>query len=233
MSSTPGPTGAGARPGLLRIMLVDDHPVVRMGLAQLINDQPDMAVCGETGLAAEALDLARESRPDIMVVDLSIGESSGLELVKTLRASQRTARILVLSMHDERLFAERALRAGASGYIMKEQAARNLLAALRRVASGNVYLSEQMTDRTLAVAAGRRPAAPDLSPIEGLTDREREVFMLIGQGSGTRQIADGLHLSVKTIETYRAHIKEKLGLETATELIRFATIWADNVPAAE
>lgn len=228
-ASTAGPA---ARPAVLRIMLVDDHPVVRIGLAQLINDQPDMTVCCETGVAAEALGLAREGRPDVMVVDLSIGESSGLELVKALSAAQRTARILVLSMHDERLFAERALRAGASGYIMKEQAARNLLTALRRVASGNVYLSEEMTDRTLSAAAGRRPSVPALSPIESLTDREREVFMMIGQGSGTRQIADGLHLSVKTVETYRAHIKEKLGLKTATELIRFATTWAENVPGA-
>lgn len=221
----PAHAPAGALQVKLRVMLVDDHPVVRLGLAQLINDQTDMTVCCETGTKADAVDLARTKAPDVAVVDLSLGPSSGLDLVKTLKALDEDVRILVLSMHDERLFAERALRAGANGYIMKEQVARDLLNALRQVAAGRIYLSPEMTDRLLVATTGRKRDDTRTSPVERLTDREREVFALIGGGAGTREIAEGLHLSMKTIETHRARIKEKLGLKTANELVRFATTW--------
>lgn len=212
----------------LKVMLIDDHPVVRMGLSHLIGDQPDMAICGEAGTVSEALDLVQTAHPDVAVVDLSLGESSGLDLVRTLKVSHPSVRVLVLSMHDERLFAERALRAGAGGYIMKREAQRHLLDALRRVANGGTYLSPPMTDRVIAAATGRGQSEPGFSPIERLTDRERDVFVLIGEGHGTRDIADGLHVSVKTVESHRAHIKKKLGLKTASELLRFATTWSSG-----
>ena len=210
-------------------MVVDDHPVVRMGLTQLINDQDDMKVCCETGAVGDALTLTRSASPDVALVDISLGESSGIDLVRALHAAHPDLPVLVLSMHDERLFAERALRAGARGYIMKQEAGRDLLTAIRRVAGGTLYLSVEMTDRMLAAAAGH-PRPPDgRSPLERLTDREREVFTLIGDGRGTQQIADGLRLSVKTVASHRARIKEKLGLKTATELVRFAATWTAGV----
>lgn len=230
MARIPPQSGSGSetRPGqrVIRIVLVDDHPVVRVGLRQLIDDQPDMCVCGEAGTPAEVLDLLGTVSPDLALIDLSLGESSGLELVKQLAATHPAIGILVLSMHDERVFAERALQAGARGYIMKQKPGRDLLKAVRRVAAGRIYLSAEMTDRLLEAATGRRHSAEGLSPVERLTDRERDIFGLIAEGYTTRQIADGLRVSTKTVETHRAHIKEKLGLKTATELIRVATTWS-------
>ena len=211
----------------LRIVIVDDHPIVRKGLTELINHEPGMTVCGESDTADGGLERIRVDRPDIAIVDLSLGMASGLQLVKTLNASLPDVRVLILSMHDETLHAERALAAGASGYIMKHEATRNLIGAIRCVASGKTYVSPQMSERIVARVTGRRAAPDETAPFERLTDREREVFALIGRGLATRDIARQLALSVKTVETYQARIKEKLGLTTGHELIRAAVSWME------
>jgi DNA-binding NarL/FixJ family response regulator len=207
----------------LRIVIVDDHPIVRKGLTELINHEPDMAVCGESDTVAGALERIRVERPDVAIVDLSLGSASGLQLVKDLDASQPDVRVLMLSMHDETLHAERALSAGASGYIMKQGAMHDLITAIRCVASGKRYVSPRMSEHMVSQVTGRRRA--DAAPLVRLTDREREVFELIGRALETREIARQLHLSVKTVETYQARIKEKLGLKSGHELIRAAVSW--------
>lgn len=213
--------------GVLRVVIVDDHPIVRKGLVALINQEPDMTVCGESDTVAGALERIQAARPDVAIVDLSLGLESGLQLVKTLDARMAEVRVLILSMHDETLHAERALAAGARGYIMKQEAMQNLIAAIRCVASGKIYVSPGMSERIVARVTGRGGGATERAPLERLTDREREVFMLLGRGLGTREIADQLGLSVKTIETYHARIKEKLGIQHARELIRAAVTWAE------
>jgi DNA-binding NarL/FixJ family response regulator len=218
-------------PYSLRVAIVDDHPVVRKGLRHLINDEPDMAVCGESDSAAEGLALIGTARPDVAIVDLALGGASrleGLELVAAVATSHPGVRVLVLSMRDELLFAERALRAGAGGYIMKHEAVGNLLAAVRRVAAGKTYVSERVSERFFAGVTGRRAAAAGVSPIDRLTDREREVFELIGRGLGTRAIARQLRVAVKTVESHHAHIKEKLGLKSVRQLVRVAASWAQS-----
>ena len=214
-----------SRTGPLRIVIVDDHPIVRKGLTELINHEPDMTVCGESDSADGGLKRIRVDHPEIAIVDLSLGMASGLQLVKTLNASLPDVRVLILSMHDETLHAERALAAGASGYIMKHEAMHNLITAIRCVASGKTYVSPQMSERIVARVTGRRTAPAEPAPFERLTDREREVFALIGRGLATRAIARQLDLSVKTIETYQARIKEKLGLTDGHELTRAAVSW--------
>jgi DNA-binding NarL/FixJ family response regulator len=206
-------------------VIVDDHPIVRKGLTELINHEPGMTVCSESDTADGGLERIRVDRPDIAIVDLSLGMASGLQLVKTLNASLPEVRVLILSMHDETLHAERALAAGASGYIMKHEAMQNLIGAIRCVASGKTYVSPQMSERIVARVTGRRAAPDEPAPFERLTDREREVFALIGRGLATRDIARQLDLSVKTIETYQARIKEKLGLTNSHELTRAAVSW--------
>jgi len=217
---------ASTRAQDLRIVVVDDHPIVRKGLAELINQQPGMTVVGEGDALAAGLARIRADRPDVAIVDLSLGSASGLDLVKTLNATQPEVRVLMLSMHDETLYAERALAAGANGYIMKDEAMGNLIGAIRCVASGKTYVSPQMSERIVARVTGRGGAAEEPEPLARLTDREREVFTLMGRGLETRAVAAQLELSVKTIETYHARIKEKLGLKTAHELIRAAVSWA-------
>jgi DNA-binding NarL/FixJ family response regulator len=215
----------------LRIVIVDDHPVVLKGLRHLINDEPDMAVCGESDSAAGALAVIGAERPDVAIVDLVLGGAGrldGLEVVAALTASHPSVRVLVLSMRDEFLFAERALRAGASGYIMKHEAIRDLLTAVRRVAAGKIYVSERVSERFFAGVAGRRAADAGVPPYDRLTDREREVFTLIGRGLGTRAIARQLEVAVKTIESHHAHIKEKLGLKSVRQLVRVAASWAQS-----
>jgi len=212
-------------PGLLRVLIVDDHPVVRKGLTELINQEPDMTVCGESDTADGGLARIRQDHPDVAIVDLTLGKDSGLQLVKTLNASLPDVRVLVLSMHDETLHAERALAAGANGYIMKHEAMKSLLGAIRCVASGKTYVSPQMSERIVARVTGRGGTRVESIPCERLTDREREVFALMGRGLETREIAQQLDLSVKTIETYHARIKEKLGLKSGHELIRAAVEW--------
>ena len=194
-----------------RIFLVDDHEVVRAGLTALINRGRDMEVVGEAANAAEALRKIGVSPPELVILDLSLGGTSGLTLLKDLRTRHPGLPVLVLSMHSEELYAERALHAGAMGYVMKQQAMEEVREAIRAVLSGKVYVSPKMADRLITSVARGRSVAAD-SAIGGLSDRELEVFELIGHGVGTRTIAERLHLSVKTVETHRANIKEKLGL---------------------
>lgn len=206
-----------------RVLVVDDHPVFRAGLVQVLGGEPGLAVCGEAGSAEEALGLLERLAPDLLVVDISLGGASGLELVKQVHQRRPGLPTLVLSMHDETLFAERSLRAGARGYVNKQEAVGHMIAAMRKVLSGGTYLSRRMAARL----EGRRAeggARPE-EPVATLSDRELEVFSLIGQGLGTRDIAERLGLSIKTVETYREHIKNKLLLDTATELTRRAVAW--------
>ncbi len=210
-----------------KVLIVDDHPIVRQGLRSLIDQEQDLHVCGESGSAGEALKALSSLKPDLLLVDISLKGPDGLELTKSIRALEPELPILIVSMHDETLYAERVLRAGANGYIMKEEVAQSVVKAVRKVLGGDIYMSDRMRQKILRGVAGQR-SNTTASAIERLSDRELEVFRLIGQGHGTRKIADELHLSVKTIETYRAHIKEKLGLNNATELVRQAVQWVEQ-----
>jgi DNA-binding NarL/FixJ family response regulator len=205
-----------------RILIVDDHPIVRRGLAELIAGQPDLRVCGEAAGASEALQQLAAKLPDLAIVDISLKDSHGIQLIKQIKTSYgNRIKIVVASMHDELLFTERVLRAGAMGYINKEDATEKVIEAIRRVLGGEVYLSQRMTDRLLNRAVG---SGTDLkgSPLDRLTDREMEVFDMIGQALTTRQIAHKLHLSPKTVQTHRENLKTKLNLKNSTELVRQA-----------
>lgn len=208
----------------VRVLIVDDHPVVRRGLAQVLDATDDFVFCGEAETAAGALKAVSENDPDVAVVDLTLKGKSGLELVKDLHTRHPDLPVLVLSMHDESLYAERALRAGARGYIMKDGRMEEVVQALRQVLDGRVYLSQRMTSRLLGRMTGGGVVDGE-PPISALTDRELEVFEMIGRGVGTRDIADGLHLSVKTVDTHRENIKRKLNLASANELYRHAFLW--------
>lgn len=214
------------------MLLVDDHPILRKGLAQMINMEQDLTVCGEAEEAGKAFELVGTLQPDVAVVDISLKTGNGIELVKNVKARYPELPILVLSMHDESLYAERALRAGSLGYIMKEEATEQVLVAIRRVLKGEIFLSEKMKSRMLQqlTTGGRNKVV--VSPIENLTDRELEVFRLIGEGRSTRQIAGELHLSVRTVEAYREYIKSKLNLRNATELVQHAFHWVHHEAAA-
>ena len=214
-----------SEPAKKRILIVDDHPMMRQGLAQLINNEPDLAVCWEADNAGQAIDVVSAHKPDLVLADISLPDKNGLELIKDIHVLCPGATILVVSMHDETLYAERVLRAGARGYIMKQEGGKKLMAAVRHILGGQIYVSEKMSARILEIFSGGRKDAG--SPIEKLSDREFEVFQLIGQGKGTRDIAEHLHLSVKTVEVHRANIKEKLQLKSATELVRHAVRWAE------
>jgi len=203
-----------------RIFLIDDHPIVRQGLALFINRESDLIVCGEADGAASAPQAIRDSMPDFIVLDISLDGPDGLDLLKTLRVTYPNLPVLVLSMHDESIYAERALRAGANGYIMKQEATEKVLIAIRHILRGEVYLSDRLTNRMLQQFAHGSVATRD--PLAKLTDRELEVYRLIGAGHATRQIADELHVSTKTVESYQAHIKEKLSLRNARELVQRA-----------
>lgn len=210
-----------------RILIVDDHPIVRQGLAELVNHEDDLEVCGQAEDSYEALRAIRELNPNLVVVDISLKETSGLELIKDIHSQQPDLLVLALSMHDETLYAERALRAGAMGYIMKQEATENVIAAIRKILGGEIYVSDRMASRMVRkLVAGQ--SEPTASPVDCLSDRELEVFHLIGKGHGTRQISERLHLSVKTIETYRAHIKDKLNLADAAELLQYAIRWLNS-----
>lgn len=226
-AATPDPAQLSAADGgpRSRILLVDDHPLVRTGLAQLINRQADLQVVGEADSASAAMSAIGSLHPDLAVVDISLSDRSGLDLLKDLTASVPKLKVLILSMHPESLYAERALRAGAKGYIMKQEAPDKVLVALRRIAAGEVYVSEAMNAKMLKSMADRRSSADQQSPVERLSDRELEVFRLIGKGFGTREIAEKLFLSVKTVETHREHIKEKLKLANKGEFLRYAVQW--------
>src|SRR5271155_1331034 len=207
------------------VFVVDDHPIVRQGLALLINQEADLAVCGQAEEMHSALSAIQNNRPDILIVDISLNGPDGLELLKNIRLKSPRLPVLILSMHDESIYAERALRAGANGYIMKQEATEKVLIAIRRILKGEVYLSDRLTNRMLQHFV-RGPVATTDSPLANLTDRELEVFRLIGDGHATRQIADELRISVKTVESYQAHIKEKLALRSARELVQHAIKWS-------
>jgi len=213
--------------GKARVFIVDDHPVVRNGITMLINKEADLEVCGEAEDAQTAISSIATQKPDIAIVDISLKGMSGLELIKHLRARDESLPLLVLSMHDESLYAERVLRAGAMGYIMKQEAPERIVAAIRRVLAGDIYLSPAMSSRILQRFVGARAEA-DESPLKQLSDRELEVFEYIGRGHGTRQIAEALHLSVKTIESHRENIKNKLNLRTGMELVQHAIRWVQS-----
>ena len=207
--------------GKAKVFLVDDHPIVRQGLGLLINREPDLVVCGEAEDAPSALRRMVSTQPDLMVIDISLDGPDGLELLKTIRLKEPILPVLILSMHEESIYAERSLRAGANGYIMKQEATERVLVAIRRILEGKVYLSERLTNKMLEqFVYGAGSSKND--PLMTLSDRELEVYRLIGVGHGTRQIADELHVSVKTVESYQAHIKEKLSLRNARELVQHA-----------
>jgi len=210
------------------VLLVDDHPIVRQGLALLIDREGDLSVCGEADGAHSAFHAIETLRPDLVVLDISLSGPDGLDVLKEIRMKTASLPVLILSMHDESIYAERAMRAGANGYIMKQEATEKVLVAIRRILQGEVYLSDRLTN-TMLQQYVRGVSPTKMSPLVSLTDRELEVFRLIGEGHGTRQIADELHLSVKTIESYQAHIKEKLVLRNARELVQHAIEWTVNL----
>jgi DNA-binding NarL/FixJ family response regulator len=209
--------------------VVDDHPIVRQGLALLINRESDLVVCGEAEEMHTAMQEIVTTHPDIVVVDISLSGPDGLELLKSIRTRHPHLPVLILSMHDESIYAERALRAGANGYIMKQEATEKVLIALRRILNREIYVSDRVADKMLhRFVGGGRSQAVKGSPLEALSDRELEVLHLIGEGHGTRQIAEELHLSVKTVESYQSHLKEKLSLKNSRELMQYAiqcAIW--------
>jgi DNA-binding NarL/FixJ family response regulator len=210
-----------------RVFLVDDHPMVREQLAHLIDQQPDLEVCGEAGDVAEAIEGIERLRPDIAIVDLSLKNSSGLDLIKDLKARETAVPLLVLSMHDESLYAERVLRAGAMGYVSKQENTRTILSAIRLVLDGAIHVSADLAGLLVKRMIGGLQQ-PDASPVARLADRELEVFQLIGRGQGTRKIAESLNLSVKTVESYRARIKEKLQLDDGIQLLQRAVQWVEK-----
>jgi DNA-binding NarL/FixJ family response regulator len=213
-----------------RILLVDDHPIVRQGLGLLIDREPDLCVCGESDGSRSAFHAVTTLRPDLVVLDISLSGPDGLDVLKEIRSKTGSLPVLILSMHDESVYAERALRAGANGYIMKQEATEKVLVAIRRILQGEIYLSERLTNAMLHQFV-HGTASARVSPVLGLTDRELEIFRLIGEGHSTRQIANELHLSVKTIESHQAHIKEKLALRNARELVQHAIEWTVNTGA--
>lgn len=211
-----------------RIVIVDDHPLVRDRLAELINREPDLTVCGEAEDRNEALDIVASTSPTMAIVDLTLKSSLGLDLIKDLQIRHPNVRILVVSMQDELIYAERCVRAGAHGYITKQEASRHIMLAIRKVLSGGLYLSETASNQILSRSLGRNPDTNFTHSILLLTDRELQVFELVGKGHSTRQIADLLLIDVKTIETYRARIKEKLGFRDAPELLQHAIAWVHH-----
>jgi len=230
-AQSPGAAPAAPADSRQRILVVDDHPFMRAGLAALIDRQPDMMVGGEAGNPAEALQAMPRVRPDLVLSDITMPGRSGAEFIKDLHALHPGLPVLVISMHDELVYAERMLRAGARGYIMKEAGGEALLAALRQVLRGEIYVSPRLSARLLENLHGDKPRQSS-SPIANLTDREFEVFQLIGQGKGTHDIAAQLHLSTKTVDVHRANIKGKLGITDSTALVRHAVRWIETQAGA-
>ncbi|HXF11245.1 MAG TPA: response regulator transcription factor [Desulfuromonadaceae bacterium] len=209
-----------------RLLIVDDHPMMRQGLAQLIDVEPDLSVCGEAENAEQAVQVIDSLKPDLVLADISLPGKNGLELIKDFQSICPGLPVLVISMHDESLYAERVLRAGGRGYIMKQEGGKKLMQAIRQVLAGQIYVSEKMSSEILEIFSGRRDGGD--SPVETLSDREFEVFQLLGQGKTTRDIAEQLHLSVKTVEVHRVNIKKKLKQKSSAELIRFAVRWVES-----
>ncbi|HQG31835.1 MAG TPA: response regulator transcription factor [Deltaproteobacteria bacterium] len=213
--------------GKVKILIVEDHEVFRLGIRELINHEPDLHVCGEADDVSTARSLMEEMNPDMAIVDITLKESNGLDLIREIGASRRGMKVLVLSMHDELLYAERSLQAGAQGYIMKQETSKSIVKAIRHILMGNIYVSQNiMTGLLNRVRTGQDSL--EKSPIETLSDREFTVLRMIGEGCSTGEIADRMRLSVRTISTYREMIKEKLHLKNAAELVRFAVRWAEE-----
>ena len=210
-----------------QILIVDDHPVVRDGLTTIINHEPDMNVCGEADDACQALKTITELKPDVVVVDISLKNSDGIDLTKSITTVHPKLSVIILSVHDESVYAERALLAGAQGYLMKDVVSENIIKAIRTVLSGEIYVSNTISKKFLHQIASDN-AGTTKTPIESLSDREFEIFRLIGEGYKASQIAEQLHLSTKTIETYRSRMKDKLNLSNATELLQYAIKWAKS-----
>ncbi len=208
-------------------MIVDDHPIMRHGLAQLIDAQPELEVCSWAGTAAEALAAIPVKKPDLALLDISLPDRNGLELLKDLQALHPEVMVLMVSMHDESLYAERALRAGAKGYIMKEEAADKLIEAIRTVLDGKIYVSVEMSARIIEMFSGNVGTA-SAAPLRRLTDRELEVFEEIGRGKATREVAEMLGISARTVDAHRAHLKKKLGMKDGSELVRYAVRWVET-----
>lgn len=227
----PAPEAPAAGPAKKRILIVDDHPFMRAGLAQLIDKQPDLQVCGEAGDPGEALRKLGQLSVDLVLTDITMPGRSGIEFIKDVLAIHPKLAMLVVSMHDETIYAERVLRAGARGYIMKEAGGENLLFAIRQVLAGQAYVSPRVSAKILDDMSGRKPRGSS-SPIEKLSDREFEIFQLVGNGKSTRDIAQQLGLSPKTVDVHRANIKEKLGLKDATALVRHAVRWVETQGAS-
>ena len=210
-----------------RIYIVDDHPLVRHGLSQIVANEADMEICGEAEDSPAAIRGVGEANPDAIIVDISLKGANGLELIKNLKAIHEDIPILVFSMHDETIYAQRALRAGAKAYVMKKESPSKVVDAIRKIIQGEIYVSPSVADQVLhQIVSG--PGNVSTSPVDRLTDRELEVVQLIGRGLSSREVAESLHLSVKTIESHRAHVKEKLGLRNATELVQFSVQWVDQ-----
>ena len=231
-SRRPGESPAGQEsssrpPPKSRVFIVDDHTMVREGLRQLIEYDPALTVCGDAADAQMAMEGIRRSNPDVVIVDITLANSSGLDLVKHIRSEQEDLPVLVVSMHDESLYAERALRAGAMGYVMKNEPAKTVTAAIHSVLVGEMYLSRKMSSTVLSRFMRGETQEP-MSPLETLSDRELEVFRMLGQGKGTRQIAQDLDLSIPTIQSFRNRIKEKLRLKTGPELVLHAIHWVQR-----
>lgn len=208
----------------MKVLLVDDHPVVRQGLAMLIDQEPDLTVCGQAAGSADALKLLHSEKPDLAVVDITLADENGLDLVRKMKEQRKETPVLVVSMHDEFLYAERVLKAGASGYVMKQASASEILASMRKVLSGAIAVSPKVAERVL----DKMSQSTVQSPLETLSDRELEVLRWVGQGMGTRQIAEKLSLSIKTIEAHRENIKRKLHIKRAPELVRYAVQWVQS-----
>ena len=210
-----------------RIYIVDDHPLVRQGLTQIVANEADMEICGEAEDSPAAIRGVGEANPDAIIVDISLKGANGLELIKNLKAIHEDIPILVFSMHDETIYAQRALRAGAKAYVMKKESPSKVVDAIRKIIQGEIYVSPSVADQVLHQIVNG-PGNVSTSPVDRLTDRELEVVQLIGRGLSSREIAESLHLSVKTIESHRAHVKEKLSLRNATELVQFSVQWVDR-----
>lgn len=213
-------------PGKSRVFLVDDHTMFREGLRQLIEHDPGLTVCGDAADAAEAMAGIRATKPDVVLVDISLSGASGIDLIKSIKAEDEDLPVLVVSMHDESLYAERALRAGAMGYVMKHEPAKTMKAAIHKVLGGDMHLSEKMSSSVIAKFLRGQPGERPASPVETLSDRELEVFRMLGQGMGARQIAERLDVTVATVNSFRNRIKEKLGLKRSTEVMLHAIQWS-------